>query len=194
MATSGAEIPKPAKVSGGVNTVDVEDGEQARVDILIGIDHLYTLLGSEMIRPSEKLGTGFTLLQTPFGLVPTGTILGEKSARQLLYHVAAATPRATENIEEHTHYATFRMGRAIWPWTGRPDRTLGDPKELDVPGKAYIDLEKLLKQFFSLESISVLDAATNPRTRSQEAYLSTVKSTLKRHPDVSCQVGGYSPP
>ena len=42
------------------------------------------------------------------------------------------------------------------------------PKELDVPGKAYIDLEKLLKQFFSLESISVLDAATNPRTQSQK--------------------------
>ena len=178
-------FPSLQKYQEGVNTVDVEDGEQARVDILIGIDHLYTLLGSEMIRPSEKLGTGFALLQTPFGLVPTGTILGEKSARQLLYHVAAVMPRATENIEEHTHYATFRMGRAIWPWSGRPDRTLGDPKELDVPGKAYIDLEKLLKQFFSLESISVLDAATNPRTRSQEAYLSTVKSTLKRHPDGS---------
>ena len=52
-----------------------------------------------------------------------------------------------------------------------------------MPGKAYIDLEKLLKQFFSLESISVLDAATNPRTRSQEVCSSTVKSTLKRHPD-----------
>ena len=56
-------FPSLQKYQEGVNTVDVEDGEQARVDILIGIDHLYTLLGSEMIRPSEKLGTGVTLLQ-----------------------------------------------------------------------------------------------------------------------------------
>ena len=41
-------------LQGGVDTVDVEDGEKARVDILIGTDHLYTLLGSEMIRPSER--------------------------------------------------------------------------------------------------------------------------------------------
>ena len=179
------KFPSLQKFQERINTVDVEDGETVNVDILIGVDQLYTVLGSQSHRPEEKWGRRFALLETPFGLVPVGAVPGEKTKREILYQAAAANPKASENREEAICYATFKIGNALWPWAGRPVRGETFQEETDVPARAYQDMDKMLKLFFSLESISVLDAAFNPRTRSQEAYLSSVKSTLKRREDGS---------
>jgi len=156
-----------------VTTLDAED-EAVPIDILIGADYIFSILQSDPVVPKEPRGRGFRLLRSPFGLIPTGRIYTPPQPRVV---ASAALDNQPEVI------ATYRVGNTVWPWTARPDRQIVHPDQRDIPTKAYMDLDRLLKYHYSLESIDILDDPNNPRTQAEEAFVVHAKNNLKRLDD-----------
>jgi len=189
-STPECQFPSLKEVWNKVNHVEVDSDGTVTCDLLIGLDHLYSVIGHNLIEPAEGYGVAFKLLDSPFGYIASGAIENRSDAAKRAYSrkaVAATVPR--EEFPSTT--ATFRVGSAEWPWSERPDRQANHPESVmvhDAPSKIYVDLEKRLKFFFSLQSMGIQDDPLNMRTKSEETFTLNLKNNLVRRPDGSYEI------